>query len=81
MKPSFSIFPYAIPTCFSNCARYRSEGDDVQGKSIIFSVSTYALKGARAGRNPHTGETLTIPVRKTPAFKARKALKEAENAK
>ncbi|MDA1775435.1 HU family DNA-binding protein, partial [Bacillus cereus] len=33
------------------------------------------------GRNPHTGEALTIPVRKTPAFKAGKALKEAVNAK
>ncbi|WP_438284856.1 HU family DNA-binding protein [Bacillus cereus] len=39
-----------------------------------------ALKGARAGRNPYTGETLTIPVRKTPAF-AGKTLKEAVNAK
>ncbi|MGQ7181385.1 HU family DNA-binding protein, partial [Escherichia coli] len=33
------------------------------------------------GRNPHTGEALTIPAGKTPAFKAGKALKEAVNAK
>lgn len=38
-------------------------------------------RAAREGRNPHTGEALTIPAGKTPAFKAGKALKEAVNAK
>lgn len=32
---------------------------------------------ARRGRNPRTGETLTIPAHKTVAFAACKALKEA----
>ncbi|HFK1812557.1 TPA: HU family DNA-binding protein [Bacillus cereus] len=38
-------------------------------------------RAAREGRNPQTGDALTIPARKTPSFKAGKALKEAVNAK
>ena len=34
---------------------------------------------AREGRNPRTGETMTIAASKTPKFKAGKALKEALN--
>jgi len=33
----------------------------------------------REGRNPKTGETITIKGKKTPKFKAGKALKEAVN--
>lgn len=33
----------------------------------------------RIGRNPSTGEAITIPAAKKPAFKAGKALKEAVN--
>ena len=35
---------------------------------------------AREGRNPRTGETMTIAASKTPKFKAGKALKDAVNA-
>ena len=34
---------------------------------------------ARTGRNPQTGEVLSIPASKTASFKAGKALKEAAN--
>ena len=34
---------------------------------------------AREGRNPRTGETMTIAASKTPKFKAGKALKDAIN--
>ena len=34
---------------------------------------------ARTGRNPHTGETLSIPASRAPAFKAGKPLKETLN--
>ncbi|HDX9614704.1 TPA: HU family DNA-binding protein [Bacillus toyonensis] len=34
-------------------------------------------RAAREGRNPHTGEALTIPASKVPAFKVGKVLKEA----
>lgn len=34
---------------------------------------------ARVGRNPRTGEAVSIPATKAPAFKAAQALKEAVN--
>ena len=34
---------------------------------------------ARNGRNPRTGEEITVPSQKTPAFRAGKLLKEAVN--
>jgi len=36
-------------------------------------------KAAKAGRNPKTGEAITIAARKAPAFTALKALKDAVN--
>lgn len=36
-------------------------------------------KPARPGRNPKTGETLTISARRVPAFSASKCLKDAIN--
>ena len=42
-----------------------------------FEVSTRA---AREGRNPRTGETMTIAASKAPKFKAGKALKDLVNA-
>lgn len=42
---------------------------------------TFSLKerAERQGRNPKTGETITIPAQKTPHFKAGKAFKDAVN--
>ncbi|MCQ6289366.1 HU family DNA-binding protein, partial [Bacillus cereus] len=34
-------------------------------------------RAAREGRNPQSGESIAIPARKVPAFKAGKQLKEA----
>lgn len=36
-------------------------------------------RGERTGRNPRTGETMTIAASKAPAFKASSALKNAVN--
>ena len=36
-------------------------------------------RAARTGRNPQTGEVLSIPASKTPSFKAGKALRAAVN--
>ncbi|MPY07395.1 HU family DNA-binding protein [Moraxella catarrhalis] len=41
-----------------------------------FSVKT---QKQRTGRNPKTGEKLTIPAKKVPSFKAGKGLKDAVN--
>src|SRR5206468_10300763 len=37
-------------------------------------------RGARRGRNPKTGETVSIPAKRVPYFKAGKELKELINA-
>ena len=43
------------------------------------SLGTFEARerAAREGKNPRTGETVKIPAKKLPAFKAAKALKEA----
>ena len=47
-------------------------------KGGTFEVSKRA---AREGRNPQTGETMTIEASKSPKFKAGKALKDVVNGK
>ena len=44
-------------------------------------VSEQLVTGAREGRNPQTGETMTIEASKSPKFKAGKALKDVVNGK
>lgn len=48
------------------------------GKVAISGFGTFEARArkARVGRNPHTGEALSIPASKAPAFKAGKPLKE-----
>ena len=54
-----------------------SEGEKVQLAGFgTFEVSERA---EREGRNPQTGETMTIPASKSPKFKPMKALKEKVN--
>lgn len=51
-----------------------------QGESVaILGFGTFSVKerAARMGRNPKTGETISIAASKTPAFKAGKGLKDA----
>lgn len=52
-------------------------GDTV---SVVgFGTFTVRERAARTGRNPRTGEEITIAASKSPAFKAGKALKDAVN--
>ena len=44
---------------------------------VGFGTFSIAKRKARKGRNPRTGEKMTIKASKTPKFKAGKALKEA----
>jgi DNA-binding protein HU-beta len=48
------------------------------GKVAISGFGTFEARArkARVGRNPHTGEALSIPASRAPAFKAGKPLKE-----
>lgn len=51
------------------------DGDTV---SVIgFGTFVVRERAARTGRNPRTGEEITIAASKAPAFKAGKALKDA----
>ena len=46
---------------------------------VGFGSFTQRARGARAGKNPQTGEAIEIPASNTVAFKPGKALKEAVN--
>ena len=53
-----------------------------QGEQVsLIGFGTFAVKerAARTGRNPRTGEEITIAASKIPGFKAGKALKDAVN--
>ena len=52
-------------------------GDKVQ--LVGFGRFEVSERAAREGRNPQTGETMTIAACKAPKFKAGKALKDAIN--
>ena len=52
-------------------------GDKVQ--LVGFGTFEASERAAREGRNPQTGETMTIAACKAPKFKAGKALKDAIN--
>lgn len=54
----------------------------VKGDKVpLVGFGTFAVseRAAREGRNPRTGDTVTIPARKAVTFKAGTALKDAVN--
>ena len=55
-----------------------ANGEEVR----IAGFGTFAAKtrAARTGRNPQTGEAISISASKSPSFKAGKALRDAVNA-
>ena len=54
------------------------KGEKVQ--LVGFGTFEVSERAAREGRNPQTGETMTIAASKTTKFKAGKALKDLVNA-
>ena len=52
------------------------------GKVQLVGFGTFevAERAERQGRNPKTGETITIPASKSPKFKVGKAFKDVVNA-
>ncbi len=48
-------------------------------KVALVGFGTFSVKhrAERAGRNPQTGDSITIPARDVPSFKAGKGLKDA----
>lgn len=53
------------------------KGEQIQ--LVGFGTFKVSERAAREGRNPQTGETMTIKASKTPKFKAGKALKDMMN--
>lgn len=54
------------------------KGEKIQ--LVGFGTFEVSERAAREGRNPHTGEAMSIAACKAPKFKAGKALKDAVNA-
>ena len=67
-----------LDSALENLTRALARGDAVQ--LIGFGNFTVARRTERAGRNPSTGEQLTIKASKVAKFTAGKALKDAVNA-
>ena len=68
----------AVDSVFVTIGEALANGEEVR----IPGFGTFAARNrpARTGRNPRTGEAISISVSRTPAFKAGKALKDAVNA-
>ena len=63
-------------TAFTNVvADALTNGDKVQ--LVGFGTFEVTKRAERQGRNPATGDTITIPASKSPKFKAGNSLKEA----
>ena len=67
----------AVNATFEAITAALKAGDKVQ----LVGFGTFEVKerGERTGRNPKTGETITIAASKSPAFSAGKAFKDAVN--
>lgn len=65
----------AVETMIDSVADSLKRGEEVSIAGLgIFSAK---MRNARTGRNPRTGETLSIPAMRVPKFRAAKALKDA----
>ena len=62
---------------FTDVAEELKKGEKIQ--LVGFGTFEVSERAAREGRNPQTGEAMTIAASKTPKFKAGKALKDSIN--
>lgn len=67
----------AVDAVVESITNALKKGDKVS--LVGFGVFSVRERAARQGRNPKTGQSITIPAGKTPGFKAGKALKDAVN--
>lgn len=65
----------AVGAVFASIEGALKAGDKVQ--LVGFGTFEIRERAAKEGRNPRTGEALSIAASKVPAFKAGKALKDA----
>ena len=66
-----------VDAAFDKITAAMVAGDKVQ--LMGFGTFETRERGERTGKNPRTGESVTIAACKAPAFKAGKALKDAVN--
>ena len=65
----------AVDALVSSVSETLARGEKVQ--LVGFGTFEVRQRQARAGRNPQTGDPITIAARKTPVFRAGKTLREA----
>jgi len=67
----------AVEAVLGNITGALRQGDTVN--LVGFGTFSVGLRPERSGRNPRTGESITISASKNPRFKAGKGLKDAVN--
>lgn len=67
----------ALKAFTSSVSEAMTKGDTVS--LVGFGSFSVSQRSAREGRNPQTGATIQIPLRKTVKFKAGKTLKDSVN--
>ena len=67
----------AVDSVFDTISNTLKNGDEV--RLVGFGTFSVAHRKASKGRNPRTGEEITIPASNQPKFKAGKGLKDAVN--
>ena len=67
----------AVEAVFETVARTLAKGDEV--RLVGFGTFSVARRKASTGRNPRTGEPMTIKASTQPKFKAGKGLKDSCN--
>ncbi|NYZ12242.1 HU family DNA-binding protein [Azospirillum sp. RWY-5-1] len=67
----------AVDAVFDGISDSLKKGDEV--RLVGFGTFAVAERAASEGRNPRTGEKITIPASKQPKFKPGKNLKDALN--
>ncbi len=74
---SKAVAKNAVDGVFEAIGEALAKGEEVR----LAGFGTFAARSraARTGRNPQTGEVLSIPASKTPSFRAGKPLRDAVN--
>ena len=65
----------AVEAVFDSIANALRQGDSVN--LVGFGTFSVGMRAARTGRNPRTGEAISIAASRNPKFKAGKGLKDA----
>ena len=67
----------SVDAVFSNITSSLKGGNEV--RLVGFGTFKVSNRAATTGRNPRTGESIQIPAKKVPKFRAGKALKDTVN--